>query len=286
MTIDSMHVFNPSVPQELQQLIEEANQSIDETSTGGGPSVHEVEVVVLHREMAGSSVGITLAGGADYEAKEITVHKVLVGSPAERDGRLQRGDRILSINGKSMKGATHREAISILKAPRSEVVFVVSRSRHENAQPHQSQQQSLQQGANGGADVSLPTVSTSIRSSSRPPRIVEQPSEGSGGENSEETAEKEDDSRGPPETITLTKDGAGLGFSLEGGKDSPCGDKPLTIKKIFTGGAAEKHGGLNVGDELLVVNGVDVTPLSRIEAWGIMKRLPDGLVLLTIRRKI
>jgi len=41
--------------------------------------------------------------------------------------------------------------------------------------------------------------------------------------------------RGPPLTIMLTKDGAGLGFSLEGGKDSPLGDKPLTIKKIFTG---------------------------------------------------
>ena len=30
-------------------------------------------VIVLHREFAAGSVGITLAGGADYESKEITV---------------------------------------------------------------------------------------------------------------------------------------------------------------------------------------------------------------------
>merc|ERR1719222_1396661 len=112
--------------QELQNLIDEANQSLEESGT---PS-HEIMVIVLHREYTqGGSIGVTLAGGADYENKEITVHKVITGSLADRDGRIQKGDRVLSINGKSTKGVTHREALSILKAPRAEVVLVLSRSR-------------------------------------------------------------------------------------------------------------------------------------------------------------
>ena len=115
--------------QELQNLIDEANQSLEESGT---PS-HEIMVIVLHREFSGGTIGITLAGGADYESKEITVsqleserrvltfsdcfqvHKVIVGSLADRDGRIQKGDRVLSINGRSTKGITHREALSILK---------------------------------------------------------------------------------------------------------------------------------------------------------------------------
>lgn len=68
--------------QELQQLIDDANQTLEENNSGcygiaasTTNPLHSVEVtvVILHRDMATSSVGITLAGGADYETKEITV---------------------------------------------------------------------------------------------------------------------------------------------------------------------------------------------------------------------
>lgn len=73
--------------QELQQLIDEANQTLEENNSGCygtssaatiPPHSVEVTVVILHRDMATSSVGITLAGGADYETKEITVSTTLL----------------------------------------------------------------------------------------------------------------------------------------------------------------------------------------------------------------
>ncbi|KAG9435384.1 hypothetical protein HZU67_03369 [Apis mellifera carnica] len=234
--------------QELAQLVEEA--SLEETR-----GVHDVIVVLLHKENPTGSVGITLAGGADCEIKEITIHRVLAHSIADKDGRVQRGDRILSINGRSTQGLTHRESIAVLKQPRSEVVLVVSRSRTEE----------------GSCKLKSRTAS------------VETIIEDFVLEGFETNDTAEDTAWGPPSVVAVYKDGTGLGFSLEGGRDSPLGNRPLLIKKIFTGGAAEKTGALKAGDQLLQVNGYDVTRMSRIEAWSLMKKLHDGEVNLLVR---
>ncbi|XP_037081647.1 splicing factor, arginine/serine-rich 19-like [Pollicipes pollicipes] len=251
-------------PHELQQLIEEANQSLEEAGT---PS-HEIIVAVVHREMMGGSIGVTLAGGADYENKEISVNKVITGSVADRDGRIKKGDRVISINGRSSKGMSHREALNTLKAPRSEVVLVLSRSR--SVTPHDPTSDE------GG--YQRPSISSI---SSRPPKILESPMDN---KSLASELEAEDGSRGPPIVITLQKEGAGLGFSLQGGRDSPLGDRPLVAKKIFTGGAADKSGLLQVRDQILAINDQDITHMARIEAWTLLKKQPDGLVRLTIRK--
>jgi C-terminal processing protease CtpA/Prc len=174
------------------------------------------------------------------------VHKIRYGSVAYNDGTIKKGDKIVSINEKSTAGLTHAESVELLKEAVSQFVLVVEDGREE----------------------ALPSPRKSA---------------------SYELPEAKDSGPAPPakdvtHVITLTKDGAGLGFSIEGGKDSPQGDLPLRVKKIFQGGLAEKNGGLCGGDELLAINGISLTNLSRIETWSLMKKLPDGDVTIHIHR--
>lgn len=57
----------------LNELIEQASKSIEEELLSQNIK-HTIEIIILQRESARTgSIGITLAGGADYENKEITV---------------------------------------------------------------------------------------------------------------------------------------------------------------------------------------------------------------------
>lgn len=59
----------------------------------------------------------------------------------------------------------------------------------------------------------------------------------------------------------------------------------MLIQSLVLGGAAEKTGKLSAGDQLVAVNGTDVSIMSRIEAWNLMKRLPLGAVTLLVRAR-
>lgn len=248
-------------PQDLQQLIDEANLSLEEA----GSLSHEILVVVLHRETPGGSIGITLAGGADYEVKEITVHKVISGSLADRDGRIRKGDRVISINGRNLKGITHRDALEILKAPRPEVVLVISREKDECDQSKggSSQDQSMREGIKNAENFRRKSDDSNSLYGDISAEVCDQILQ-----------------------VELVKHGTGLGFSIEGGKDSPLGDRPLVIKRIFKGGVADKEGNLDVGDEIISVNGQSVVSMTRTEAWNFLKKIPDGPVLVKARKSV
>ena len=230
-----------------------------------------------------------MTGGSDHDNKEVTVYRILPGTISDLDGRIQIGDRILSINGNITHNLTLAKAVKLLKVHRSWVILVIARDhskqhpkgwnlvKRSNLSPfnkYSSSLQAIREDSFGSKDVEGPsiarTISKSLNSDQNPLHDVEleicQPY--------------------PTNSlnVNLIKTDIGLGFSIEGGKDSPEGDTPLSIKKVFLGGLAQKDGRLSVGDEILSINGVDVTSMSRLEAWNLMKDIPPGLVSIIISR--
>ncbi|XP_006808153.1 pro-interleukin-16 [Neolamprologus brichardi] len=90
---------------------------------------------------------------------------------------------------------------------------------------------------------------------------------------------------GAPMSVELEKCAGGVGFTLEGGKGSIHGDRPLVINRIFTGGAAEQSG-LQSGDEVLQVQGISLQDMTRFEAWNMIKALPEGPITVVLKRRL
>uniref|UniRef100_A0AAV2LTB7 Pro-interleukin-16 n=1 Tax=Knipowitschia caucasica TaxID=637954 RepID=A0AAV2LTB7_KNICA len=90
-------------------------------------------------------------------------------------------------------------------------------------------------------------------------------------------------------SVSLDKGSAGVGFTLEGGRGSIHGDKPLLISRIFTAGAAQCSGLLS-GDEIVSVQSAGLSlqlgHMTRFEAWNHIKALPEGIATVTVRRRV
>ncbi|XP_074482004.1 glutamate receptor-interacting protein 1 isoform X11 [Sebastes fasciatus] len=82
---------------------------------GSGVMFKNVEVT-LHKE--GNSFGFVIRGGAHEDrnkSRPIVITTIRPGGPADREGTVKPGDRLLSIDGIRLHGSTLSEAMSILK---------------------------------------------------------------------------------------------------------------------------------------------------------------------------
>ncbi|KAL8197297.1 UNVERIFIED_CONTAM: hypothetical protein K2H54_019757, partial [Gekko kuhli] len=238
--VSGQAVISLLTPEELGKLMEEV-KSLDEATL---KQLSDIHVTILHKE-EGAGLGFSLAGGVDLENKAITVHRVFPSGLAAQEGTIQKGDEVLSINGKSLKGAAHNEALEILRRARHPKQAVIVTRKPQKGET---------------------SFNASIDSST-----------------SEETTDST--SEDMIFTVRLEKTSAGLGFSLEGGKGSIHGDKPIVINRLFKGVSSEQSPTVQPGDELLQVHSKLMQGLTRFEAWNIIKTLPDGPVTAVIKRK-
>ncbi|XP_044922095.1 harmonin isoform X1 [Mustela putorius furo] len=69
--------------------------------------------------------------------------------------------------------------------------------------------------------------------------------------------------------LRIKKEGS-LDLALEGGVDSPIGK--VVISAVYEGGAAERHGGIVKGDEVMAINGKIVTDYTLAEAEATLQK--------------
>lgn len=69
--------------------------------------------------------------------------------------------------------------------------------------------------------------------------------------------------------LRIKKEGS-LDLALEGGVDSPIGK--VVVSAVYEGGAAERHGGLVKGDEVMAINGKIVTDYTLAEAEAALQK--------------
>uniref|UniRef100_A0A8C0L0J0 Harmonin n=1 Tax=Canis lupus dingo TaxID=286419 RepID=A0A8C0L0J0_CANLU len=74
----------------------------------------------------------------------------------------------------------------------------------------------------------------------------------------------------PPQGLFLSNQEGSLDLALEGGVDSPIGK--VVVSAVYEGGAAERHGGIVKGDEVMAINGKIVTDYTLAEAEATLQK--------------
>uniref|UniRef100_A0A8C2XPY8 Discs, large homolog 2 (Drosophila) n=1 Tax=Cyclopterus lumpus TaxID=8103 RepID=A0A8C2XPY8_CYCLU len=202
-------------------------------------------------------LGFSIAGGVGNQHipgdNSIYVTKIIDGGAAEKDGRLQVGDRLLMVNNYSLEEVSHEEAVSILKNTSDVVYLKVGKPTNVYlSDPYgppdithcKSSPLVFQLGQSG-----LPLISPGSYSP-LPKHLL-----------------GEEDINREPRKVVLHKGSTGLGFNIVGGEDG----EGIFVSFILAGGPADLSGELRRGDQILSVNGIDLRGATHEQAAAALK---------------
>ncbi|XP_070221365.1 disks large homolog 2 isoform X3 [Bos mutus] len=234
-------------------------------------------------------LGFSIAGGVGNQHipgdNSIYVTKIIDGGAAQKDGRLQVGDRLLMVNNYSLEEVTHEEAVAILKNTSDVVYLKVGKPTtiymtdpygppditHSYSPPMENH---LLSGNNGTLEykTSLPPISPG-RYSPIPKHMLVEDDYTSHSQHSTATRQpsvtlqRAISLEGEPRKVILHKGSTGLGFNIVGGEDG----EGIFVSFILAGGPADLSGELQRGDQILSVNGIDLRGASHEQAAAALK---------------
>uniref|UniRef100_A0A674F354 Syntaxin binding protein 4 n=1 Tax=Salmo trutta TaxID=8032 RepID=A0A674F354_SALTR len=122
------------------------------------PSDSIIQLICISK---GTGLGLIIKGGANRaEGPMVLIQEIVPGGDCQRDGRLQPGDQLVSINKESLIGVTYEEARSILTRTKLRwgIAFMRHRSSTSSASSSSGPQSPfIPQGADSGASSVPPT---------------------------------------------------------------------------------------------------------------------------------
>uniref|UniRef100_A0A8C0TY14 Tyrosine-protein phosphatase non-receptor type 13 n=1 Tax=Canis lupus familiaris TaxID=9615 RepID=A0A8C0TY14_CANLF len=213
-----------------------------------------------------NSLGISVTGGVNTSVRHggIYVKAVIPKGAAESDGRIHKGDRVLAVNGVSLEGATHKQAVETLRNT-GQVVHLL-----------------LEKGQSPGTSKEhVPMTSQSI--------LPDPDSQGQDPDKMKKMIHVKDYSFVTEENtfeVKLFKNSSGLGFSFSR-EDSLIPEQMnasiVRVKKLFPGQPAAESGKIDVGDVILKVNGASLKGLSQQEVISALRGTSPEVSLLLCR---
>ncbi|XP_053555044.1 disks large homolog 3 isoform X2 [Bombina bombina] len=226
-------------------------------------------------------LGFSIAGGIGNQHipgdNSIYITKIIEGGAAQKDGRLQIGDRLLAVNNTNLQDVRHEEAVAALKNTSDMVYLKVAKpgpvhlneiyappdyaSTAFSVDNHISHNSTL-----GGYLSSVESKSPYPPPQVTPSRFSPVPRHMLG----------EEDFTREPRKITLHKGSTGLGFNIVGGEDG----EGIFVSFILAGGPADLSGELRRGDRILSVNGVNLRSATHEQAAAALKRAGQTVTIV------
>ncbi|XP_059395691.1 disks large homolog 2-like isoform X7 [Carassius carassius] len=232
-------------------------------------------------------LGFSIAGGVGNQHipgdNSIYVTKIIDGGAAQKDGRLQVGDRLLMVNNYTLEEVTHEEAVAILKNTSDVVYLKVGKPTSVYlSDPYgppdithsfsPAMENHISSPSNNGTleyKSSLPPISPS-RYSPLPKHLLGEEDINRNPSLDEMEGHRYDSQHfqlREPRKIVLHKGSTGLGFNIVGGEDG----EGIFVSFILAGGPADLSGELRRGDQILSVNGIDLRGATHEQAAAALK---------------
>ncbi|XP_032757717.1 inaD-like protein isoform X4 [Rattus rattus] len=228
----------------------------------------EVFLVDLQKK-TGRGLGLSIVG--KRSGSGVFISDIVKGGAADLDGRLIRGDQILSVNGEDVRQASQETVATILKCVQGLVQLEIGRLRAGSwASSRKTSQNSQgdQHSAHSSCRPSFAPVITSLQNLVGTKRSSDPP---------QKCTEEE------PRTVEIIRElSDALGVSIAGGKGSPLGDIPIFIAMIQANGVAARTQKLKVGDRIVSINGQPLDGLSHTDAVNLLKNAFGRIILQVV----